>query len=77
MNLRLIGLGGLLGVVVFLFSQLLLISWIGEVVFIEPNPKILVGEIIILLFLMIFNSFLFIEELKRKKIVSERKKLKI
>jgi membrane-bound ClpP family serine protease len=77
MNLRLIGLGGLLGTVVFLFSQLLLISWTGEAVFIEPNLGILILEILLLLGLMVFNSYLFVEELKREKTVSEREKLKI
>ncbi len=64
MNLRLIGFGGLLGVVVFLFSQLLLISWTGEAIFTEPHSGILMGELILLVLLMVFTSFLLVEELK-------------
>lgn len=67
MNLRLIGFGGLLGVVVFLFSQLLLISWTGEAVFTEPHGGILIGELVLLVLLMVFTSFLLVEELKSGK----------
>ncbi len=74
MNLRIIGLGGILGVVVFLFSQLLLISWVGEAVFNEPNMGILVSEVFITLLFMIFTSFLLVEELKKQKMASRGRK---
>ncbi len=73
MNLRVIGLGGILGAVVFLFSQLLLISWVGEAVFNEPNISVLVSEIFLVLILMAFTSFLLVEELKNGKKLSRRR----
>ena len=68
MNLRIIGLGGLLGIVVFMFSELLLISWTGEVTFYEPNGKILVTELLAMVVFMGFTSLLLVEEIKKKKI---------
>lgn len=67
MNLRVIGFGGLLGIVVFLFSEFLLISWTGEVTFIEPNKWILTLELGVMILFMTFTSLLLVEEIKKKK----------
>jgi len=67
MNLRFIGLGGLLGLVIVMFSQLLTILWIGEVVFSEPNRVLLIGEIFGMLIFMTFTSYLIVDEFKNGK----------
>ena len=73
MNLRIVGFGGLLGIIVILFSQLLVISWTGEVIFNEPNTGILISEIFLTVLFMIFVSFLLVEELKKEKMTSVSK----
>jgi hypothetical protein len=71
MNLRIIGLGGLLGIVVFVFSQLLVISWAGEITFYEPSKNIVVFEMVIMIMFMAFACFLLVEEIKKKKLFYE------
>ena len=64
MNLRIMGLGGMLGLVVVLFSELLVIFWTGEAVFNEPNKTILLGEMVLIIGFMVFTSLLLVEEIK-------------
>lgn len=71
MNLRIIGFGGILGIIVVLFSQLILISWSGEAIFNEPNKVILIGELFLLIIFMSFTSFLLVEEIKSDKIIQK------